>query len=333
MQIQREDLSFRVACRQRRARGYPGSRDCAVDSADTRANAWRQCNDSRRDARGAAQCDSTAAAVARSQVLSAGAGRVHASRLVAIGGPADDGARLHIRRRPRRHHDDIVDPESRRLPSLRLGRVVFAGEQMGRGAQRGDFHTNPESLRSPLFGSFRLSSASGQLRRGREGGILDRSYLHARTLRSAALLILELQCVDRRQERALIISRCREQRSQVSPVCNHGKRSSGNSVSSAEAVRLDRTHQHGNALVLAIAPIYPLRLTGRDKTDRTAEAATFELLDRAAHNLILPPRSRRAENYKPVVLSYSRAKQASKIVRRRVRRKSSSSRRRWAASV
>jgi hypothetical protein len=36
---------------------------------------------------------------------------------------------------------------------------------------------------------------------------------------------------------------------------------------------------------LAMTPIYPLRLTGRDKTDRTAEAATFELLDRDAHDL------------------------------------------------
>jgi len=31
----------------------------------------------------------------------------------------------------------------------------------------------------------------------------------------------------------------------------------------------------------------PLWLTGRDKADRTAEAATFELLDRAAHELFL----------------------------------------------
>jgi hypothetical protein len=38
---------------------------------------------------------------------------------------------------------------------------------------------------------------------------------------------------------------------------------------------------------LAMTPIYPVWLTGRDKTDRTAEAATFELLDRVAHDLIL----------------------------------------------
>src|SRR5260370_1027929 len=202
MHLQREDLSLRGASRQRRARGYSGSRDCAVDSADTRAYAWRQCNDSRRDARGAAEGDSTAAPATRGQVFGTGAGRVYAWRAVEFGGPADDGARLHVRRRPRRHHNDVVDPESRRIPSLRLGRVVFAGDQMGRGAQRGGFHTNPESLRPPLFGSFRLSSAPVQLRRGREGGILYRSYLHARTQRSAALLILELQGVDRGQERA-----------------------------------------------------------------------------------------------------------------------------------
>src|SRR5438046_1711409 len=36
-----------------------------------------------------------------------------------------------------------------------------------------------------------------------------------------------------------------------------------------------------------MAPIDPLRLTSRDKTDRAAQAATFELVGRAAHNLIL----------------------------------------------
>jgi hypothetical protein len=38
---------------------------------------------------------------------------------------------------------------------------------------------------------------------------------------------------------------------------------------------------------LAMTPIYPLRLASRDKTDRPAKAATFELLDRAAHDWIL----------------------------------------------
>jgi hypothetical protein len=42
------------------------------------------------------------------------------------------------------------------------------------------------------------------------------------------------------------------------------------------------------ATALAVTPIYPLRLTSRDKTHRTAEAATFELLDRAAHDLDPP---------------------------------------------
>jgi hypothetical protein len=41
---------------------------------------------------------------------------------------------------------------------------------------------------------------------------------------------------------------------------------------------------------LAMTPIYPLGLTGRDKTDRTAQTATFKLLGRAAHDLILLPR-------------------------------------------
>src|SRR5216684_6602331 len=253
MHLQREDLSLRGVSRQRRARGYSGSRDCAVDSADTRAYAWRQCNDSRRDTRGAAEFDSTAAAVARSEVLGAGTDGIHACRVVEFGGPADDGAGLHVRRRPRRHHDDVVDPESRRIPSLRLGRVVFAGDQMGRGAQRGGFHTNPESLRPPLFGSFRLSSAAGQLRLGCEGGILDRSYLHARTLRSAALLILELQCVAVAQS-ARSSSHDAGSNGLKCPRCvTTASVPRENSVSSAEAARLDRTHQHGNALALAIA--------------------------------------------------------------------------------
>jgi hypothetical protein len=38
---------------------------------------------------------------------------------------------------------------------------------------------------------------------------------------------------------------------------------------------------------LAMAPIYSLRLTSRNKTDRAAQAAAFELVGRAAHNLIL----------------------------------------------
>jgi len=38
---------------------------------------------------------------------------------------------------------------------------------------------------------------------------------------------------------------------------------------------------------LAVAPIYALRLTSRDKTDRAAQAATFKLVGRAAHDLIL----------------------------------------------
>ena len=38
---------------------------------------------------------------------------------------------------------------------------------------------------------------------------------------------------------------------------------------------------------LAVTPIYRLGLTGRDKADRAAEAATFELLGRIAHDLIL----------------------------------------------
>src|SRR5262249_36144197 len=37
---------------------------------------------------------------------------------------------------------------------------------------------------------------------------------------------------------------------------------------------------------LTMTPIYRLGLSGRDKTDRTAEAATFKLLGRTAHDLI-----------------------------------------------
>jgi hypothetical protein len=38
---------------------------------------------------------------------------------------------------------------------------------------------------------------------------------------------------------------------------------------------------------LAVTPIYRLGLTGRDKADCAAEAFTFELLGRIAHDLIL----------------------------------------------
>jgi hypothetical protein len=41
------------------------------------------------------------------------------------------------------------------------------------------------------------------------------------------------------------------------------------------------------AATLAMAPIYSLRLTSRNKTDCAAQAAAFELVGRAAHNLIL----------------------------------------------
>jgi hypothetical protein len=41
------------------------------------------------------------------------------------------------------------------------------------------------------------------------------------------------------------------------------------------------------ATTLAMAPIYSLRLAGSAETDRTAQAATFELVGRAAHDLIL----------------------------------------------
>jgi hypothetical protein len=80
-------------------------------------------------------------------------------------------------------------------------------------------------------------------------------------------------------------------------------------IATAPGTRFDQMHRHGNALLislafechedrngrpgmlwttLAMAPIYPLRLTSRDKTDRTTEAATFGLIDRAAHDPILP---------------------------------------------
>jgi len=38
---------------------------------------------------------------------------------------------------------------------------------------------------------------------------------------------------------------------------------------------------------LAVTPIYRLGLTGRDKADCAAEASTFELFGRIAHDLIL----------------------------------------------
>src|SRR6516162_9179355 len=41
------------------------------------------------------------------------------------------------------------------------------------------------------------------------------------------------------------------------------------------------------AATLAVAPIYALWLTCRSKTHRAAEAPTFELVGRAAHDLIL----------------------------------------------
>jgi hypothetical protein len=41
------------------------------------------------------------------------------------------------------------------------------------------------------------------------------------------------------------------------------------------------------AATLAVAPIYSLRLTSRNNANRAAQAATFELVGRAAHNLIL----------------------------------------------
>jgi hypothetical protein len=38
---------------------------------------------------------------------------------------------------------------------------------------------------------------------------------------------------------------------------------------------------------LTMAPIHPLRLTDRNEADSAAQAATFKLIDRATHNLIL----------------------------------------------
>jgi hypothetical protein len=38
------------------------------------------------------------------------------------------------------------------------------------------------------------------------------------------------------------------------------------------------------AATLTVAPIHPFRLTGRNKTDRAAQATTFELLGYATHN-------------------------------------------------
>src|SRR5262249_24125300 len=50
----------------------------------------------------------------------------------------------------------------------------------------------------------------------------------------------------------------------------------------------DRSRRAGMlTATLAVAPIYALRLAGRNKTDRVAKTATFELLGRAAHDLIL----------------------------------------------
>jgi hypothetical protein len=42
------------------------------------------------------------------------------------------------------------------------------------------------------------------------------------------------------------------------------------------------------AATFTMAPIYSRRLTSRNETDRAAQAAAFELVGRAAHNLILP---------------------------------------------
>jgi len=54
---------------------------------------------------------------------------------------------------------------------------------------------------------------------------------------------------------------------------------------------------------LAMTPIYPLGLTGRDKTDRTAQTATFKLLGRAAHALSLAKLGRASARDPPRTLA------------------------------
>jgi hypothetical protein len=65
----------------------------------------------------------------------------------------------------------------------------------------------------------------------------------------------------------------------------------GNGISLAVECDKDRNRRaRMPSTTLAMTPIDPLRFTSGDKTDRPAQAATFKLLGRAAHDLILLPR-------------------------------------------
>ena len=63
----------------------------------------------------------------------------------------------------------------------------------------------------------------------------------------------------------------------------------GDRISLQVIKREDRDRCTGMpSTTLTMTPIYRLGLSGRDKADCAAEAATFKLLGRAAHDLILP---------------------------------------------
>src|SRR5260370_25293411 len=62
----------------------------------------------------------------------------------------------------------------------------------------------------------------------------------------------------------------------------------GNPISLGFEGDEDRNRRPGMlSAALAMTPIYPLCLTSRDKTDRTAKAPTSALFDYPAHDLIL----------------------------------------------
>ena len=107
----------------------------------------------------------------------------------------------------------------------------------------------------------------------------DRTHRHGNALPSARAGFRKSRLTRTCAESALGFSRRRVEL---------GYHAFGNLISLAFECHEDRNRRAGMpSTTLAMTPIYPLRFTSRDKTDRTAQAATFKLLRRAAHNLIL----------------------------------------------
>lgn len=69
------------------------------------------------------------------------------------------------------------------------------------------------------------------------------------------------------------------------------------------------------AATLTMAPIHSFRLTSRNKTDRAAQATTFELLGCATHNLILS--SQLARRFEDLTFDRSARKPVGEIRRSR----------------